>query len=166
MEPNPRIGDVVHYVSYGTPGGEFPSVCRVHLTDESCDESVALVRPEDWSLVRSASPQQRRRGIVRNCHTFIGSRSVEEHQYVRVSKLHDAGHGPLVAPVVFIVDAYVVTKPQHERRHQRVDVLLGERKRVYIFTWHGQCHCHPVSLRQSVRFLVYATCSVNVLSAS
>jgi hypothetical protein len=24
----PRIGDVVHYVSYGTPGGEFPSVCR------------------------------------------------------------------------------------------------------------------------------------------
>lgn len=24
----PRIGQTVHYVSYGTPGGEYPSVCR------------------------------------------------------------------------------------------------------------------------------------------
>lgn len=24
----PRVGDDVHYVSYGTPGGEYPSVCR------------------------------------------------------------------------------------------------------------------------------------------
>lgn len=24
----PAVGRVVHYVSYGTPGGEFPSVCR------------------------------------------------------------------------------------------------------------------------------------------
>ena len=24
----PSIGRVVHYVSYGTPGGEYPSVCR------------------------------------------------------------------------------------------------------------------------------------------
>jgi hypothetical protein len=25
---NPGIGEIVHYVSYGTPGGEYPSVCR------------------------------------------------------------------------------------------------------------------------------------------
>ncbi len=25
---NPAVGDIVHYVSYGTPGGEYPSVCR------------------------------------------------------------------------------------------------------------------------------------------
>lgn len=24
----PSVGRVVHYVSFGTPGGEFPSVCR------------------------------------------------------------------------------------------------------------------------------------------
>ncbi len=24
----PHIGDSVHYVSYGTPGGEYASVCR------------------------------------------------------------------------------------------------------------------------------------------
>lgn len=26
--PNPYVGQMVHYVSYGTPGGEYPSVCR------------------------------------------------------------------------------------------------------------------------------------------
>jgi hypothetical protein len=24
----PSVGRIVHYVSYGTPGGEYPSVCR------------------------------------------------------------------------------------------------------------------------------------------
>lgn len=26
--PEPSVGRDVHYVSYGTPGGEYPSVCR------------------------------------------------------------------------------------------------------------------------------------------
>lgn len=26
--PKPSVGRIVHYVSYGTPGGEYPSVCR------------------------------------------------------------------------------------------------------------------------------------------
>lgn len=30
----PSIGRVVHYVSYGTPGGEFPSVCRAAIVSE------------------------------------------------------------------------------------------------------------------------------------
>lgn len=25
---NPSVGRIVHYVSYGTPGGEYKSVCR------------------------------------------------------------------------------------------------------------------------------------------
>lgn len=27
----PSIGRIVHYVSYGTPGGEYPSVCRAAI---------------------------------------------------------------------------------------------------------------------------------------
>jgi hypothetical protein len=27
----PSVGRIVHYVSYGTPGGEFPSVCRAAI---------------------------------------------------------------------------------------------------------------------------------------
>ncbi len=30
----PGIGDTVHYVSYGTPGGEYPSVCRAAIITE------------------------------------------------------------------------------------------------------------------------------------
>lgn len=29
--PPPSIGRIVHYVSYGTPGGEYPSVCRAAI---------------------------------------------------------------------------------------------------------------------------------------
>jgi hypothetical protein len=28
MSQQPSVGRIVHYVSYGTPGGEYPSVCR------------------------------------------------------------------------------------------------------------------------------------------
>lgn len=28
MEPKPSTGRIVHYVSYGTPGGEYKSECR------------------------------------------------------------------------------------------------------------------------------------------
>jgi hypothetical protein len=27
----PSVGRVVHYTSYGTPGGEYPSVCRAAI---------------------------------------------------------------------------------------------------------------------------------------
>ncbi len=32
--PRPTVGRDVHYVSYGTPGGEFPSVCRAAKVTE------------------------------------------------------------------------------------------------------------------------------------
>jgi hypothetical protein len=33
-ERGPRVGDVVHYVSYGTPGGEFTKECRAAIVTE------------------------------------------------------------------------------------------------------------------------------------
>lgn len=30
----PSVGCVVHYVSYGTPGGEYPSACRAATVTE------------------------------------------------------------------------------------------------------------------------------------
>jgi hypothetical protein len=34
------VGRIVHYVSYGTPGGEYPSVCRAAVI-------TAVVAPEE-----------------------------------------------------------------------------------------------------------------------
>ena len=34
VQPAPSIGRIVHYVSYGTPGGEYPSVCRAAIITE------------------------------------------------------------------------------------------------------------------------------------
>lgn len=33
----PRLGDVVHYVSYGTPGSEYESVCRAAIVTEASE---------------------------------------------------------------------------------------------------------------------------------
>lgn len=42
-EQNPSVGRDVHYVSYGTPGGEYPSVCRAaKITDVHEDNVVSL----------------------------------------------------------------------------------------------------------------------------
>lgn len=35
-----RIGDTVHYVSYGTPGGEYPSTCRAAVITEIGEDNV------------------------------------------------------------------------------------------------------------------------------
>ncbi|MFC8490733.1 hypothetical protein ACFUJU_07985 [Streptomyces sp. NPDC057235] len=34
MEPKPSVGRIVHYVSYGTPGGEYTSQCRAAIITE------------------------------------------------------------------------------------------------------------------------------------
>jgi hypothetical protein len=38
---NPSIGRIVHYVSYGTPGGEYESTCRAAIITEVYEGSVA-----------------------------------------------------------------------------------------------------------------------------
>lgn len=52
-DPKPSVGHIVHYQSYGTPGGEYPSVCRaaivtaVHGPDASGEvASLAVLNPE------------------------------------------------------------------------------------------------------------------------
>jgi hypothetical protein len=35
----PSVGRIVHYVSYGTPGGEYPSVCRAAIITEVTGQS-------------------------------------------------------------------------------------------------------------------------------
>jgi DUF971 family protein len=47
----PSVGRIVHYVSYGTPGGEYPSVCRAAvisavLTPSEKDVSLVVLNPE------------------------------------------------------------------------------------------------------------------------
>jgi hypothetical protein len=36
---NPSVGRIVHYVSYGTPGGEYSKECRAAIVTEVSPES-------------------------------------------------------------------------------------------------------------------------------
>lgn len=38
---DPRIGETVHYVSYGTPGGEYSSECRAAVVAKMHPSTVA-----------------------------------------------------------------------------------------------------------------------------
>jgi hypothetical protein len=56
----PSVGRIVHYVSYGTPGGEYKSECRaaivtsvteahpegVHVTEDGYDVGLCVLNPE------------------------------------------------------------------------------------------------------------------------
>jgi hypothetical protein len=41
-EQTPSVGRIVHYVSYGTPGDEYPSACRAAIVTEVFDNRVGL----------------------------------------------------------------------------------------------------------------------------
>jgi hypothetical protein len=43
----PSVGRVVHYVSYGTPGGEFGQECRAAIVTEVVDVGGPYVNTED-----------------------------------------------------------------------------------------------------------------------
>lgn len=43
MDQKPSVGRVVHYVSYGTPGGEYASQCRAAVVTEVDDPNGANV---------------------------------------------------------------------------------------------------------------------------
>ncbi|HET7637264.1 MAG TPA: hypothetical protein VFK47_00855 [Ktedonobacteraceae bacterium] len=52
----PSVGRVVHYVSYGTPGGEFSSVCRAAVVASvQNDTAVDLVVLNPTGLFFNAS---------------------------------------------------------------------------------------------------------------
>ncbi|MFJ1865554.1 hypothetical protein ACIOD1_13065 [Streptomyces sp. NPDC088097] len=80
-QPEPSVGRIVHYVSYGTPGGEYPSVCRAavitevpdHLTAEPFDgcpngtegqwiAGLAVLNPEGFFFNRDAQHSEEQRG--------------------------------------------------------------------------------------------------------
>lgn len=42
----PSVGRIVHYVSYGTPGGEYPSVCRAAIVTAVDDYQTPAVNDE------------------------------------------------------------------------------------------------------------------------
>jgi len=59
----PTVGRIVHYVSYGTPGGEYPSVCRAAiitavgepLADNVARVDLAVLNPEGMFFNRSCA---------------------------------------------------------------------------------------------------------------
>lgn len=38
MSSGPRVGDIVHYRSFGTPGGEYAPACRAAIVTEHCPD--------------------------------------------------------------------------------------------------------------------------------
>ena len=59
----PSIGDIVHYVSYGTPGGEYGKECRAAVITEVSPESkgegreivgLAVLNPEGMFFKRGS----------------------------------------------------------------------------------------------------------------
>ena len=73
----PSVGRMVHYVSYGTPGGEYPSVCRAAIITEVTglfDEdgtdreytgyavSLAVLNPEGMFFNRNVDQCDERKG--------------------------------------------------------------------------------------------------------
>lgn len=52
----PSIGRIVHYVAYGTPGGEFPSgVCRAATITEICIGAACVEKEEVAIFVMNPS---------------------------------------------------------------------------------------------------------------
>lgn len=49
-DQKPSVGRIVHYVSYGTPGGEYPSVCRAAVVTDVEPGNSAARDPERLSL--------------------------------------------------------------------------------------------------------------------
>lgn len=46
MTQQPSVGRIVHYVSFGTPGGEYPSVCRAAIVTEAAEGATEV----DWPV--------------------------------------------------------------------------------------------------------------------
>jgi hypothetical protein len=49
-EQQPSVGRVVHYVSYGTPSGEYTSRCRAaQITEVGCWVTVKTIKADSYS---------------------------------------------------------------------------------------------------------------------
>lgn len=60
--PSPTVGRIVHYVSYGTPAGEYPSACRAAVVTEVDDDhqtvGLAVLNPEGMFFNRHVPCRQ------------------------------------------------------------------------------------------------------------
>lgn len=57
-EQKPSVGRIVHYVSYGTPGGEYASECRAAVvteTDTSDTVGLAVLNPAGMFFNRTVT---------------------------------------------------------------------------------------------------------------
>lgn len=61
MSQRPSVGRIVHYVSYGTPGGEYTSECRAATITEvpkasPVDAATHRVANEEWCVLFVMNP--------------------------------------------------------------------------------------------------------------
>ncbi len=69
----PSIGRVVHYVSYGTPGGEYESACRAAvITEVGGPSSGPLAGPTAGLCVLNPEGQFFNRGVTQDQGTDTG----------------------------------------------------------------------------------------------
>ena len=43
MSDRPRIGEIVHYVSYGSKDGRYESTCRAAMVTETREEDIGIM---------------------------------------------------------------------------------------------------------------------------
>lgn len=46
----PSVGGIVHYVSYGTPGGEYAKQCRAAVVTAVMDHAVGVGEADGWTV--------------------------------------------------------------------------------------------------------------------
>jgi hypothetical protein len=52
-QPKPTVGHIVHYVSYGTPGGEYTSQCRAAIVTAVNGHAIdpqTLAEADGWDV--------------------------------------------------------------------------------------------------------------------
>ena len=65
MEQKPSVGRVVHYVSYGTPGGEYTSQCRAAIVAgvaDGAEVDLCVLNPTGLFFNRSSQDETDKRG--------------------------------------------------------------------------------------------------------
>jgi hypothetical protein len=80
LERKPAVGDSVHYVSYGTPGGEYGKECRAAIVTELTEVKVNEQNPSGDGICRQAAGlfvanptgTFHNRGVLQAAGTFTG----------------------------------------------------------------------------------------------
>lgn len=86
MEPTVFIGQIVHYVSYGTPGGEYTSQCRAAIITD--------VEPSDGdgTLANLNGPESVSMAVLNPTGLFFNSRCRHSEGARTVGTWHWAEH--------------------------------------------------------------------------